>query len=296
VRASIFDAEMFSRLGFSGQGTTADPMTVRHLEIPTTGAAPSLLPLVSFIRPTEAKFKAQLAFLNEYADLRPDRAAEILAQVETPVAFLSSIAYLRPDRSRHTVELLAAAFRLARFVEMRVKHALACRRPNEYSPQVQPMILTPSHGSLPSGHATEAFTMALVLWRVMVAGANPAYNDPSYGVQLLRQAARIAINRTVAGVHFPVDSVAGAVLGLTLGQYLVNRASGATNYRAVRFDGGSYPNLEDFNFSTFYDVASTSPAIIFGPYVTDLAQQTISTVGAQNPLKWLWDEAVLEWA
>ena len=46
---------------------------------------------------------------------------------------------------------------------MQIKHALAVRRPIEFSPQVQPTIVTPAHGSLPSGHATEAYTMAVVL-------------------------------------------------------------------------------------------------------------------------------------
>ena len=60
----------------------------------------------------------------------------------------------------------------------------------------------------------------------------------------MRQAARIAINRTVAGVHFPADSAAGAVLGLTLGQYLVKRctsAADAQTYTAWKFDGTRYP-------------------------------------------------------
>ena len=59
--------------------------------------------------------------------------------------------------------------RLANYVEMRLKQALASRRPNEYSPQVQPMILTPSHGSFPSGHATETFVSAIVLRRLLQA-------------------------------------------------------------------------------------------------------------------------------
>jgi hypothetical protein len=35
-----------------------------------------------------------------------------------------------------------------------------------------------------------------------------------------RLAARVAINRTVAGMHYPVDSGAGAVLGLALAEHL----------------------------------------------------------------------------
>jgi hypothetical protein len=110
----------------------------------------------------------------------------------------------------------------------------------------------------------------------------------------LRLAARIAINRTVAGVHFPADSVAGAILGLTLGQYLVNRASGVANSRGSGFDGTAYPNGEDFNLGDIYDVAAMPPAMRFiKPYVIDLGVQAVDQSGALN---WLWGKAVAEWA
>ena len=57
--------------------------------------------------------------------------------------------------------------------------------------------------------------------------------------QRLRLAARIAINRTVAGVHYPVDSAAGAVLGITLGEYLAALAHPVT-IKPRAFDGTNY--------------------------------------------------------
>ena len=229
-------------------------MSVWHLEVTSGGGTPGAAyqPLATLVRPTEAIFEAQLDFVNGYADLREDRAAEILAQIEGPSAFLGSIAYLRPDRTRWTLELLDLALRLAQFVEMRFKHALACRRPIEYSPQVQPMILTPSHGSLPSGHSTESFTAAVVLWSLLRDAGLKPYADDSWGNQLMRQAARVAINRTVAGVHFPADSAAGAILGVTLGRYLVARATGADGYPAAGFNGEAYPEGEDFTWNELY--------------------------------------------
>jgi membrane-associated phospholipid phosphatase len=233
VRAAIIDFDVVSMLGFTSTASQAngplDTANLYSLSPPSNAALNNgaYNPLVTIIRP-DAKVifeQQQLIFLDTYADLRGDRASEILSQEGGAVTFMASIPFLHPSRTPWTLELLAAALRLANFTEMRFKHALACRRPNEYSPQVQPMILTPSHGTLPMCHATEAFITAFVLWNVLYySGIEPYRGDAvNWGTQLMRLAARVAVNRIVAGVHFPVDAAAGMVLGLTLGQYFVNR-------------------------------------------------------------------------
>jgi hypothetical protein len=58
----------------------------------------------------------------------------------------------------------------------------------------------------------------------MLQTLSGAQVDDACGVQLTRTAFRIAINRVVAGVHFPVDLVAGLVLGLTLSRYVWHMA------------------------------------------------------------------------
>jgi membrane-associated phospholipid phosphatase len=184
---------------------------------------------------------------------------------------------------------------------MRIKHALACRRPIDYSPQVQPIIPTPRHGSLPSGHATESFIFAYVLRSLLFAAraVNPVYADDSVRLQLMRQAQRIAVNRTVAGVHFPVDSAAGAALGLTLAQYFVARCGAATAYPAWRFEGTTYFDRPgaggdfDFHWQEIHNIV-TPPGSALPPthYLKPLGNQTADV----SPLlKWLWDEALEEW-
>jgi len=191
--------------------------------------------------------------------------------------------------------------RFANHVEMRFKHSLACKRPNEYSPQVQPMILTPGHGTLPSGHATEAFISALVLWKLLQASGSATYAASSFGEQLMRLAARIAINRTVAGVHFPVDSMAGAMLGLTLGNYLLARFRGDASYAAWRFDGASFPASPsdgDFYWTDLYDAstdAQHSAGVVSG-FVTNSATPSLDPTRQSPALSWLWGKALAEWS
>jgi membrane-associated phospholipid phosphatase len=306
VRASLVDFELLSRLGFTSEpaGTTPRRMFVWHAEVPAPAGGPAAPPapiyqrLVVFSRPRRRIFRRQLPFLHRYADLRPDRAAEILAQLGWQVGFFASIAWLIRTRMKKTIELLAAAFRLANAVHMRLKQALACRRPIEFGPQVQPMILTPAHGTLPSGHATEAFITAIVLWRLVQASGRNPYVSRRYAEQLMRLAARVAINRTVAGVHFPIDSAAGALLGLALGEYFVARAAapgGANQFRTWRFRGNLFPEDGDFVWRDLFDVAADAQTE--QPYATmDPNPRPIDPARQSPILSWLWDEAVAEWS
>jgi len=296
--AAVFDAELLHRLFFTSEPDSgAAGMSVWHLSSsadPNCHGKLDRQRLVRIDRPHEHVFKQQLEFVHDYAELRPDRANETLAQLSMPTGFLAGIALLRAGRTRHTLELLALAYRLAQYVEMRIKHALACRRPIEYSPQVWPMILTPGHGTLPSGHATEAFTLASVLWALLRATNNAPYDHPRYGTQLMRLAARIAVNRQVAGVHFPVDSAAGAVLGVTLGRYLVARGKGAPATPAAAFRGQVYPGNQDFLWTDIFDVENQSLQSL-GGVVADLPVIDLPEDDGSAALEWLWQRACDEW-
>jgi membrane-associated phospholipid phosphatase len=249
-------------------------------------------PLVKLRAPTKPQFKKQLDLTAAYADLRADRAAEIVAQMGLPVAFWSSLVGLTAHRHKKTLQLLDLMFTLCVHVEMRFKHIFASLRPVALSPQIQPMIETPGHGSWPSGHAAEAFAFAVLL-EALLDAASPAggtRNGTESREQLQRLAARISTNRVVAGVHFPVDSAAGRLLGTALAEFLVARATG-TKVHERGFDGRLFegPHGEPMDFNLHESMDHTS-----GHAYT----RSAGTMGVGNaPLvAWLWEEALKEWA
>jgi membrane-associated phospholipid phosphatase len=308
VRAALFDFELTSRLAFTSDASNTNPRGMRlwHLDVGGTPTIPTgtLRHVIDISRPDESLFLSQLEFVDRHADLRGDRAAEILTQLNGGIAFVSAIAFLHPERTPKTLELVATVLRLANHVEMRFKHAFACRRPHEFSPQIQPMILTPTHGSFPSGHAAEAFITAYVLWKLLRETGTKPYGQPGWGTQFMQQAARIAINRTVAGVHFPIDSAAGAVLGLTLGRYFVRRcktATAAANFTPWSFNGSAFPTAAagqpapldaDFYWKDLYDETLPNPHQKTTGYATPGNRYSVP----MSPiLRWLWRAAKAEW-
>ncbi|MGE4047186.1 MAG: phosphatase PAP2 family protein [Acetobacteraceae bacterium] len=291
VRAHVLDFELLSAFRLKVEANEPSPGQATAILL----SGQSNTELVRLIRPTTKTLRlCQVQHVYNYADLRRDRAAEILTQVRGVDIFLGRSCPLHPERHPRTLELMAAFFRALVAVEMRIKHALAVPRPMDFSWQAMPMIQTPGHGSFPAGHAAESFMLATVLSAVM-RQANPRYAD--WNEPLARLASRISVNRLIAGVHFPVDLAAGLVLGLTLGRYFIALAGGTKEaWKSYTFDGEKYAG-GDFPWTQFCWAKLLESNL---PRLEDalLCNKTIEPDPIdenKSPLFWLWKQAVQEW-
>lgn len=202
-------------------------------------------PIISMTPAGPQKLAEQMAEVRTAMDLRADRLPEILAQQGDMLSFFGAMQTLNNDRRRRTMLLLSVIYGAVVSQEMRIKHFCSTPRPMDLSAQVQPVIQTPGHSAYPSGHATEAFAFATVLSALRLANSDAAKSrglipallekltpamesataaDPD--LLMFRLASRIADNRTVAGVHYPVDSAHGAVLGLSTALALIAHCLG----------------------------------------------------------------------
>lgn len=163
--------------------------------------------LLTLKAPGAAKLQAQLDLVLDAADERPDRLAEIVVQARSLWPFWTAVSHVVPGQAPRTAELMAVAQAVAGHMGHQFKHALAVPRPTDLSPHVQPCITTPGHGAMPSGHAISAF-MALRMLKALLPNSKVGSADP-VGIALDRTARRIAANRVVAGLHFPLDNCAG---------------------------------------------------------------------------------------
>jgi hypothetical protein len=101
------------------------------------------------------------------------------------------------------------------------------------------------------------------------------------------------VNRTVAGVHFPVDSAAGEMLGLKLAEYFIGRCdapAAQTPLAPWRFIGERFGETEDFDFRKLYDTNNGN--LIVSTFVDQLPPVSIT---GSRILNWLWKKAKSEW-
>jgi membrane-associated phospholipid phosphatase len=167
-------------------------------------------------------FDAQVDKVLRAAVEREDRLPEILSQTDDFWPFFESITGVSLRNAPRLAELLEVAHGVVVHLVMGLKHGIAARRPAQCSSLVMPVIATPGHGALPSGHATLAAMQAELLTALMYPGGGSFAKHQSS--QLDRLVRRIAFNRVVAGVHFPLDNLVGYALGSQLARLLCGMA------------------------------------------------------------------------
>ena len=105
----------------------------------------------------------------------------------------------------------------------------------------------------------------------------------------MRHAERIAINRTVAGVHFPVDSAAGMVLGRALAEFYLKRA-GVGQARKRVYDG----RMPDGGFSDpTADLPANAGDFDYETFLADNGE--LAPVTPSKLLPEIWGRARAEW-
>jgi membrane-associated phospholipid phosphatase len=219
LRAWAYVREFIVRIAWP---TANDPVTSiannllaqNNLFVPDPAAAKPLLP---------ADLAHQVVALLDASIDRADRALEIVDQATAQGAlhYWTGMLRIDPSKDKNAFLLMLVARKIGEFVAMGLKDLYRMRRPAQVYPLVMPLIDGPDTPSFPSSHSLQAHLISGVLKLALppLVGAPPPAPPPVWNTRQALDwlADRVAYNREVAGVHYRMDSAAGAyVAGLCL--------------------------------------------------------------------------------
>ena len=102
--------------------------------------------------------------------------------------------------------LTGASVAIAELAARGLKDVFDVERPSLRYAMPKPLVHSPTDPSFPSGHATTSFAAATVL----------SFALPRLAPLWIILACGIAFSRVYVGVHYPLDIVGGAILGIAI--------------------------------------------------------------------------------
>jgi undecaprenyl-diphosphatase len=110
--------------------------------------------------------------------------------------------------------LLAVAMMTAMVLTYVLKASFNLPRPFSVIPGITPRHEMPTNPGFPSGHTTNAFTVATVIWT----------RYPAWRVPFVALGIATGISMIILGLHFPSDIIGGAFLGIFCGTFVLGLA------------------------------------------------------------------------
>jgi undecaprenyl-diphosphatase len=126
-----------------------------------------------------------------------------------------------------TVWLTLIAVALADWSAMGIKALVDRDRPPVDYAEPKTLVPVPHDASFPSGHAATSFAAATML----------SFAFPRLAPALFLLAAAVAFSRVYVGVHYPLDVIGGAVLGVLVAIALRRLAAGLPRSRRAQQTG-----------------------------------------------------------
>jgi undecaprenyl-diphosphatase len=124
---------------------------------------------------------------------------------------IAAIAAIFPAKRMGAWRLVLAVGLTVLAVDGAIKPAIDRARPFDLLADIQVIHARPATGSFPSGHAAYAFAGALAAGRIF----------PTARIALWLLASAIALSRVYVGVHWPSDVLAGALIGVACGWFVL---------------------------------------------------------------------------
>ena len=150
----------------------------------------------------------EIEAIKRLRPLREKHQADIDIEIELEGIYGRFYTVLKASPKTHPKMsvLMTKVFRNSTRVVFYFKDHFNRARPYHYYPEIEATIDPPEHPSYPSGHAAQAYSLALAL----------AEAFPNRRADLEKVAYKIATNREIGGVHYKSDSEAGKMLAMQL--------------------------------------------------------------------------------